>query len=271
MALLGDGDLHIGDAAEPDVLERSLSGVENVIFSAGGLLPAASERDPELDARLTLGPVRGVLDALSRRPGVALTYLSSGGTVYGEPEYTPVDENHPTEPRGSYGKLHLICEAEVVRHQRDNQLRARILRCSTVYGERQLPDRGQGAIVTFLHRIERGEPIDLYGGDTTVRDYIYAGDVARVCIDLLGSDKGPAILNLASGEGTSLTELLRLTEKQVGRRAQVVSHPERSFDVRRIVLDTAELRRLVQFGFTPLEAGISHTHRWLVSSVPETV
>ena len=106
-------------------------------------------------------------------------------------------------------------------------LRARILRCSTVYGERQRPDRGQGAVVTFLHRIERGEPVDLYGEGTTVRDYVYVGDVARACVELVGRTDGPPVLNVASGEGTSLLELLRLVEDELGRRAEVVEHPAR--------------------------------------------
>jgi len=90
--LLATGDLHLGDAADRECLDRALEGVGHVIFSAGGLLPAASERDPELDARLTLTPVRAVVEALRSRPEVTLTYLSSGGTVYGEPERLPARE-----------------------------------------------------------------------------------------------------------------------------------------------------------------------------------
>ncbi len=262
-ATIDGADLHLGDAADADTVEGVLDSVGHVVFCAGGLLPAASERDPELNAKLTLGPVRTVLKALRARPGVALTYMSSGGTVYGEPECLPVSEDHPTRPQGSYGKLHLACEAEIARHRIDYGLRAQILRCSTVYGEYQQPDRGQGAIVTFLHRIERKEPIDLYGGGTTIRDYIYARDVARVLVALLDKDDVPPVLNVAAGQGTSLVELLRLAEKQVGRQARVVPHPEREFDVHRIVLDTIRLRRLVDFEPTPLEVGIARTHRWL--------
>ena len=65
--LLRPGDLLLGDAREPELVERALEGIDHVIFSAGGLLPAASEENPELDAELTLGPVQTVLEAL--RPG----------------------------------------------------------------------------------------------------------------------------------------------------------------------------------------------------------
>jgi UDP-glucose 4-epimerase len=271
VAAIEPDDLHIGDAADPSALEMALAGVGHVLYCAGGLLPAASEQDPERDAELTLRPLRAVLDALASRPGVKLTYVSSGGTVYGEPELVPVPETAPTHPIGSYGRLHLLCEEEIERCRAEHGVPARILRCATVYGPYQRPDRGQGAVVTFLHRIERGEPIQLYGGGETTRDYVYAGDVARVAHDLLDRDDGPHVLNLASGEGTSLLELLRLAERQVGKRAVVEQHPERGFDVHRIVLDISCLRELAGFEPTPLEAGIASTHGWLKSSAPERV
>jgi UDP-glucose 4-epimerase len=257
------GDLIEGNAADPEVVARALEDAGHVIFSAGGLLPAASEEDPDRDAELTLGPVRTVLAALRERPGVGLTYLSSGGTVYGEPSSIPVPEDAPTEPRGAYGRLHLQCEREVLAASREHGLAARILRCATVYGEHQHPDRGQGAVVTFLHRIEHGEPIDLYGGGATIRDYVYAGDVARAAIALIDRE-GPAVLNVGSGEGTSLIDLLGLIERHLGREAQVRRHEERGFEVHQIVLDTALLHQTVRLEITDLPSGIARTHRWLL-------
>ncbi|MGC1853676.1 MAG: NAD-dependent epimerase/dehydratase family protein [Solirubrobacterales bacterium] len=265
---IAPGGLHVGDAGEAANLEQALDGIGHVAYCAGGLLPADSQRDPERDEFLTLRPLRAVLEALRERPGVRLSYVSSGGTVYGEPETLPVNEAAPTQPVGSYGKLHLVCEEEIERHRSQHGLRARILRCSTVYGEHQLPDRGQGAVVTFLHRVERELPIDLYGGGTTIRDYVYAGDVAKVLVTLLRCDDGPTVLNVGSGEGTSLLDLLRLVESQVGRGAQVSTHPERGFDVHRIVLDTTRLRDLIEFQPTPLPLGIERTQRWLAAAQP---
>jgi UDP-glucose 4-epimerase len=267
--LVAESELHLGDAQSPEILERALTGVDQVIFSAGGLLPAASEQDPELDERLTLGPVRAVLEALRSRPGVSLTYLSSGGTVYGEPDRVPVGEEAPTRAFGAYGRLHLACEREIERDRAEHGLRARILRCATVYGEHQNPDRGQGVIATFLHRIERGEPVELYGDGSMVRDYVYAGDVARATVALTDLDGGPSVVNVGAGQGTSLLEVLRMAEKQVGRQAEVIHHAQRGFDVHTVVLDTERLHGLVEVEITPLPTGIGRTHRWLTARSPE--
>lgn len=264
------GDLIVGDATDPETVDRALAGASHVIFSAGGLLPAASEQNPEEDARLTLGPVRTVLERLRERPGVGLTYLSSGGTVYGEPRENPVPEDAPTAAFGAYGRLHLQCEGEVLAASREHGLPARILRCATVYGEHQHPDRGQGAVVTFLHRVGRGEPIDLYGGGATIRDYVYVGDVARAAIALAEAG-GPVTINVGSGTGTSLLELLRAVERQVGREAEVVQHEPRGFEVHQIVLDTTLLHQTVELEITDLEAGIDRTHRWLRTGRAERV
>jgi UDP-glucose 4-epimerase len=269
-ASIAPQDLRLGDAADPIELERSLTGVGHVVYTAGGLFPAQSQQDPDLDAQLTLQPLRTVLAALRERPGVKLTYISSGGTVYGDPERLPVAETAPTRPHGSYGELHLECEREIERDRAEG-LPARILRCSSVYGEHQAPDRGQGVVSTFLHRIEHGREIVLYGGERTIRDYVYAGDVARVVAELLDRDDGEAVLNVGSGEGTSLTELLALIQRQVGKEPLLERHPERPFDVHGIVLDTSRLRRLIKFEPAPLKEGVARTHRWLLARQGERV
>jgi UDP-glucose 4-epimerase len=269
--LLRPGDLLLGDAREPELVERALEGIDHVIFSAGGLLPAESEENPELDAELTLGPVQTVLEALRPRPQVSLVYLSSGGTVYGEPEKVPVPEQAPTAPVGAYGRLHLACEQAVLGHSREYGTRVRILRCSSVYGRHQHPDRGQGALVTFLNRIETRRPVELFGGGESVRDYVYAGDVAKVVARLLEATGGEPVLNVGSGQETSLVELLRLAELEAGRQAEVIPHPARDFEVGRIVLDVSRLRDLIEFKPIPLQRGVALTHRWLSTEAPEQV
>lgn len=267
--LIAEDDIHVGDAADPAVLEPALENVGAVLYTAGGLLPAASELEPARDAELTLTPLRALMAALRDRPGVSISYLSSGGTVYGEPDHNPVREDASLRPLGSYGRLHVQCETEVLRECDEHGLQGRILRCATVYGEGQRPERGQGAIVTFLHRVATGIPIDLYGGGSSARDYVYVGDVARTLTALANRIDGPRILNVGSGEGTSLAEVLSLVEAEIGRPADVVQHGVREFEVERIVLDISRLRELIPVETTSLPDGIAGTWEWLRCVTPE--
>jgi UDP-glucose 4-epimerase len=271
VAAIGEEKLEIADATEPDAIVPLLDGIEHIAYCAGGPLPYKCEEDPEGARELTLGPLRATLEALHRRPGATLTYLSSGGTVYGNPrpEELPVDESFPTAPRTIYGELHSECEAMIEAARLEHGLDSRILRCATVYGEHQRPGRGQGVIVTFLDRIASGEPIKVYGDGSTIRDYVYVGDVADAVIALTGLDQAPPVVNVGSGEAASLLDVLKLIEAEVGKTAAVEQEEERGFDIHQIVLDTALLHRTVELEMTPLRTGIERTHRWLDTLPPE--
>ena len=118
---------------------------------------------------------------------------------------------------------------------------------------------------TFLHRIAHGQPVDVYGDGATIRDYIYVGDVARTAIALMSLGEAPAVLNVGSGEGTSLVDVLDLVEAEVGRPAERVQKEERHGDIHRIVLDTSRLHAAIDLEITPLPEGIARTHAWLTS------
>ena len=255
-ATLGDAELIVADAASP-ALDPAMRGVGHVIYTAGGLMPAESEQDPALDAALTLGPLRSLLNELAARSNVSLTYISSGGTVYGRPRYLPVDEKHPAEPISAYGINKLACERLVVAESQRHRIDARILRCSNVYGETQPANRGQGVIATFIDHLRRSEPIVLYGDGGVVRDYIHVDDVVSAALALIERPfKATTVLNVGSGFGHSLVEVIESINEISDRSLEVKSRPARKFDVREIVLDVSRLKSLIQFDPIPLKDGI---------------
>jgi UDP-glucose 4-epimerase len=258
-ARLRGAQLVIDDATVQGIVGDALGGVDHVFYCAGGLMPAQSNLDPATDAALALPPLLRVLEELRKRPEVRLTFLSSGGTVYGNPERIPVPEDHPTEPQTSYGVMKLASEKYVLMYARLYGIGARILRCSNVYGEYQPADRGQGFVAAALARLRDGRPITLFGDGRNVRDFVYAPDVASVMVALAGREGGPALLNVGSGEGIEIIELLRLLEQVTGIEAQLEWLPDRGLDVRRIVLDVSALRRELDYAPTPLARGLAKT------------
>jgi UDP-glucose 4-epimerase len=253
---LAGAEVIVADAADPAIIRSKIEGGTHVVYAAGGLMPAESEHNPALDAALTFPPLMNVLEALRPTRGTALTYISSGGTVYGQPRRLPCDERHPTIPVSSYGKVKLTAE-NLCKYAAIRGLPVRILRCANVYGEGQPADRGQGVVGVFVDHLLRKAPIVLFGDGEVVRDYVYVGDVANVVVSLMGAPPEPQILNVGAGRGHTLNELIALIEQISGRRLDVERKPARSFDVSAIVLDISRLRALVGFEPTPLETGVS--------------
>lgn len=266
---LEGADLIVGDTLVPSTLEQALDGVRHVVFCAGTTTPADSvagsrgEADPAVDVLPT------VLTALRERPQVAITYLSSGGTVYGQALRIPIDESHPTEPIVPYGAAKLAGERHLAAYRRDWGVRGHVLRCANVYGERQRADRNQGAVAVFLDRLRRDLPLVVVGDGSVVRDYVYVRDLASAIVALIELEQTPDVMNVGSGRGTSVRELIRLMEEITGRRAKIEQRPSRSFDVSRNVLDIARLRATVPYDPLPLRTGLERT--WDALSHGETV
>ncbi|MDX6719414.1 MAG: UDP-glucose 4-epimerase [Solirubrobacteraceae bacterium] len=257
--LLKDARVAILDASARALLEPQLADVDHVVYCAGGLMPAESNVDPVTDAALSLPPLLHVLSLLQERPTIGLTFLSSGGTVYGPSARQFIDESHPTEPVTSYGVMKLASEKYVLMHRRMDGAPARVLRCANVYGPHQPATRSQGAVAVFIDRILRGKPVPLYGDGAIVRDFVYVGDVVDVILRALEEGEGSATLNVGSGAGASLAEVIALIERISGLRAVIEQLPARSFDVQRVVLDIA--RAGSELGFAPmtLEQGLRRT------------
>lgn len=246
--------LIVGDAADPETLDDALDGIEQVVWCAGGLMPPEAEADPGTDRDLTLTPLRNLIAAADRRR-FAITYLSSGGTVYGDPGPAPVSEDFPPQPIGAYGRTKLIAEELLIRGAAEAGFRLRILRCANVYGPNQPSDRSQGAVAVFGDRISQGVPIDVFGDGDAFRDYVHVDDVVRATVALWSVD-GPVVLNCGSGRPVTINGLIEALEISIGRRAQVNHLPSRDFDVEVIVLDLSRIQSLIPFAPVDLHTGL---------------
>lgn len=250
-----------GDFLNPEDLARALPGAEIVFHLVATTLPKTSNDNPLYDVETNVLATLRLL-ALCRRHAVRkLLFASSGGTVYGVPRSLPLAETHPTDPICAYGIHKLAIEKYLGLEHRCHGLDYRVLRLANPYGERQRTDTGQGAVVAFLDRALRGEPIQIWGDGTVVRDYVYVGDVVDAFLRAMQFDGAERIFNIGSGAGTSLNELLREIERLLGRPIAVQYAPSRGFDVPANVLDCSLARaRLGWAARTPLAEGLRRTH-----------
>jgi UDP-glucose 4-epimerase len=256
---LSGARLVVADAGDTGAMRALLDPAEHVVWCTGGLLPAESNDNAVEDVSITLPPLLATLDVMVASGGRSLTFLSSGGTVYGNPTVLPVPEHHALRPLTSHGIMKVAAELYLHLYRELHGLRTVALRCANVYGDGQLPNRSQGIVATALHRISRGEPVPVFGDGSVVRDYIHVDDVANVVATLAGRAEVPAAVNVGTGVGTTVQDLLGIVGEVTGRPARTERRAARPGDVQAVVLDITLLRSLLAFEPIGLREGLART------------
>lgn len=253
-------DYRFGDFGNRGLLADALAGMDTVIHLISTSLPKTSNDDPAYDVQSNVIETLFLLEKCVELGVRKVVFISSGGTVYGRPVQLPIAEHGPTEPECSYGITKLTIEKYLALYHQLYGLDYVVVRPSNPYGSRQNPLGIQGAIPVFLGKAARGEPIEIWGDGSVVRDYLYIDDlVGGICqaASYCGAEK---IFNMGSGKGHSLSELVRIIESVTGLALQVIYKESRSFDIPKIVLDVS--RAKIELGWLPrmeIEAGIRAT------------
>jgi UDP-glucose 4-epimerase len=222
--------------------------------------------DPTRDAEINVLGGINVCQAANESGCAQLTYITTGGALYGDPEYLPCDEEHPIRPISAYGLSKWTLES-YLRLLLSKSMQLNVLRLANVYGPRQDPNGEAGVVAIFGLRMLRGEPVTIHGDGEQTRDYVYATDVARAC-EMAQLAEMPVTINVGSGVGTSVTRLAQMMAKETCY-VLVPSHDvERPGDVKNIVLDSSRAERLLGWTpETPLRDGLRETLAWLGTQV----
>lgn len=256
-------DFRQGSFDDTSTLAEALVDIDVVYHLLSTSVPSTSNLDPEADIQGNLIGTLRLLE-LMRNAGVArMIYLSSGGTVYGIPKTEFVREDHQERPISSYGIVKTAIEKYILMEQHLHGLKPVILRASNPYGPRQGHGGVQGVIGTFLWRIAKKEPIQIWGDGSVIRDFIHVQDLAALCHQCATADF-TGIYNAGSSEGTSIRDIVALISQVTGIDVHPEYKPGRSFDVPRVVLDISAIQK--NLGWTPkisLGDGIKGTWDWI--------
>ena len=245
-------------------LEEALQGMDAVIHLVSSTLPKDSNEDPIYDVQSNVVTSLQLLNAMVRVGIRRIVFISSGGTVYGTPQITPIPEDHATHPLTSYGITKLTIEKYLFLYRELHGLSPVVLRVANPYGERQRVERAQGSVAVFLNRALTGQMIDIWGDGSIRRDYIHVGDVASAFSAALAYEGEHIVFNVGSGVATSLNELVQMIEQATGLIVQKRHLPGRSFDVPVSVLDIARARECLHWQpSTSFADGLVRTVNWL--------
>jgi UDP-glucose 4-epimerase len=224
-----------------------------------------SVREPAFDAKQNVLGTINILEA-SRQAGVGrFVYISSGGAMYGNPEYLPMDENHPANPVSPYALSKYTGERYVRLLCEENDLRWVSLRYANVYGPRQDPYGEAGVIAIFCQNLLDGMTPEIHWDGEQSRDFVYVGDCARANLLALEGGEGQGY-NVGTGVGTSINRLFDTLMKVSGRNLTPQRGPRRPGDVRHSYLDCGKIGRDLGWqAEVSLEAGLERTWQYFAS------
>lgn len=219
-----------------------------------------SVEDPLFDADVNiLGSIK--LIELARKFQVnKFIYISTGGAVYGEPEYLPCDEAHPIQPICPYGASKHTVEHYLFMYKELYDLEYVILRYPNVYGPRQDPHGEAGVVAIFTGQMLQGAQVVINGDGEQERDFVYVGDCAQANLLALNSGEINTVYNLGYGEGTTINQIFTSLKSITGYELMAKHGPAKTGETRRIYLEASKAKN--QLGWQPtvgLEAGLTKT------------
>ncbi len=226
-----------GDILDTAALQKAMSGgFDAVVHLAAKKAVGESMEKPEI---YSTNNICGSLNILNAMVGCGVRNLvfSSSAAVYGMPEYLPIDEKHPFHPLNYYGFTKLEIEKYMEWYSRLKDFRYMALRYFNAIGydaEGDIRGREIGSqnLLPIVMDVAAGrrEKLSVFGRDyetrdgTCIRDYVHVSDLARahvLAIEKLMAGAESDSLNLGTGKGTSVDEMIQAAEKVVGRKLNV--------------------------------------------------
>jgi UDP-glucose 4-epimerase len=227
-----------------------------------------SVTDPLLDARLNLLGTINVLEA-ARSAGVRkVVFTSSGGSIYGEPTSFPVNELAPVDPYSQYAASKASGEIYLGVYRHLYGLETTALALSNVFGPRQDPHGEAGVVAIFCSAALKGGRAKIFGDGSSVRDYVYVGDVVDAFAKAVGTVGNGQRFNIGTAVGTTVTELHTAVASIAGTPDDPEFAAARLGELQAITLDPSlAARDLGWHPATTLAQGVAATYAWMKSEL----
>jgi UDP-glucose 4-epimerase len=253
-----------------DITSPRLEGIikkekpEQVMHFAAQIDVRKSVAEPAYDAGINILGSINLLESCRRNKVEKIVYASSGGAVYGEPQYKPCDEKHPIKPLCPYGASKYAVEKYVELYNSNFGLDFNILRYGNVFGPRQDPLGEAGVIAIFSGLLSAGRQPVIFGDGKQTRDFCFVGDIAQANLAGLKRSGKSRVYNIGSGVETSVNDVTELLIEEMGVDLKPKHGPEVKGEVRHIYLDVSLAER--ELGWKPktsLSEGVKSTVEWV--------
>ena len=251
-----------GDLLIPEQVRAAMRGIRSVIHLAALKAAGDSMLEPERYALHNLNGTVNLLHAAGTA-GVRHFVFSSSAAVYGEPQYLPLDENHPTEPANFYGQTKLQIEMLLSWFSRLRNMRYAGLRYFNAAGYdpdgevRGLEKEPNNLLPLVLETLLGWrENLEVYGTDydtedgSCIRDYIHVSDLADAhlrALNFLEEHDEDLVVNLGTSKGISVLEILDAARKVSGMDLPVILSDRRPGDPAVVLASAEKAERLLEW------------------------
>jgi UDP-glucose 4-epimerase len=240
-----DAELIVGDVRDASVLEQVMDGID-LVFHEAAVVSVARSTDAPLETNRTNVDATVSLLERARVEGARLVFASSAA-IYGPPEYVPVDEGHPTQPRSPYGVSKLAADQYVRLYGSLYDIPTVALRYFNAYGPGQPDGDYSGVINTFVEQARAGDPITVHGDGRQTRDFVHVEDIVRANLKAAETDHVGRAFNVGTGSSVTIAELAEHVRTLAGSDSPIRRTEGRGGDIRHSLADTENARE--QLGF----------------------
>jgi len=250
-----------GDILDTELLEKTMhKGFDAVVHLAGKKAVGESMENPQLYARNNINGSINIFNAMVNA-GVENVVFSSSSSVYGMPQYLPIDENHPINPMSFYGFTKYEIERVMewfAKIKNFNYVALRYFNAVGYAADGSITGREKNPqnLLPIIMEVATGarEKLLVFGNDydtsdgTCIRDYIHVEDLASAHVaaikKLLEEHKSYAI-NLGTNTGTTVLEMIQSAERVTGRKINYEIAPRRAGDPSKVVATNEYAKKIL--------------------------
>ncbi len=218
-----------------------------------------SVEDPVFDASVNVLGVLTLLEQCMKTGVKRIVFASSGGAIYGEQDYFPADELHPTRPISPYGVAKLTTEHYLFYYKAVYGIDSVSLRYANIYGPRQNPAGEAGVVAIFTTKLLSGQQPVINGDGKQTRDYVFVGDVVQANVLALQCE-GSHVFNIGTGVESDVNQLFHHIKKSTRSSASENHGAAKMGEQMRSVLTAEKIQQ--QLGWEPtvsLAEGLERT------------
>ena len=221
-----------------------LDGIDIIVHLAAQISVPRSIDNPDETLSVNVDGTSSIISA-AESSGVQKIIFASSAAVYGDSDTIPIPETAPLIPQSPYAVSKIIGEELLKR----SQIRTCALRFFNVYGPSQSINGGYAAVIpAFKNAVSTGKQCTIYGDGTQIRDFIHVSDLVRIIGLAIESDDLPSELNIASGEGTTLLQLIEILSNSNPEMQAPIFDEERAGDIHTSLADISLLKSTLDIG-----------------------